>query len=138
MLIRRLLGQNPQALAASKPDKTPTELTTPETYLGYARLERLANLHVLPDRPYRYVLPKSVPQSALAYGGVWTVEQQRILAGPGARLRLHFIAKNVYLVAGGTGTIRVLVDGKPMLTLRVGGISRLYTLLEYQETREAL
>ena len=138
MLIRRLLGENPSALAASRPDKTPTELTTPETYLGYARLERFVNLRVLPDRPYRYVLPKSVPQSALAYGGVWTVGRQRILAGPGARLQLHFIAKNVYLVAGGSGTIRVLVGGKPVRTLRIGGINRLYTVLEYPETRDAL
>ena len=47
--------------------------------------------------------------------------------GRGARLRLHFEASNVYIVMGGKGTVRALVDGKPERTLRVDA-ERLYTV----------
>jgi Thioredoxin like C-terminal domain len=77
----------------------------------------------------RYELPQALGQNDLAYGGSWQVESQRIIAGPGARLRLHFYARNVYLVAGAKGRIRVLVEGKPLRTVAVTA-DKLYTLVE--------
>ena len=59
------------------------------------------------------------------------------MSGPGARLRLNFLAHSVHLVLGGQGTVRVLLDGKPARKVRVNG-SRLYTLLEQPSLRQRL
>ena len=37
---------------------------------------------------------------------------------------------------GGSGGLQVLVNGKPVRTIQVGGLSRLYTLLSYPNVRE--
>jgi len=82
-------------------------------------------------REASYQLLRALPLNAYAYGGRWRVGKERIVAGRGARLRLHFRAKNVFLVLGGHGTLDVLVDGQRKRRLPVEGISRLYTLLSY-------
>ena len=74
----------------------------------------------------------------LAYGGQWQVERERILAGRSARLRLHFHARNVFLVLGGHGRIDVLVDRRPQPQIKVAGISRLYTILRYASVRDGI
>ena len=134
--IRRLLGEPAQAQLASVKDTTPQHPTTPESYLGWERLQRYSGSELVPDRVVPYKFPRSVPLNTLAYDGVWRVERQRIVAIDRARLRLHFLAQNVHLVLGGRGMLRVLVDGKPVHTIRVGGLSRLYTLLSYPTLRE--
>ena len=42
----------------------------------------------------------------------------------------------VYLVLSGRGRLQVLVGGRPVKTIRVGGLSRLYTLLRYPSLSE--
>ena len=59
------------------------------------------------------------------------------MAGRDARLRLHFHAHDVYLVLGGSGTVRVLLDGRAVRMMRVSG-DRLYTLLSGAKLREGL
>ena len=54
-----------------------------------------------------------------------------------ARLRLHFQASKVFLVLGGHGKVGVLVDGKPVKTVRVNG-DRLYTLVDSPRELQAL
>jgi cytochrome c biogenesis protein CcdA/thiol-disulfide isomerase/thioredoxin len=133
--IRALLGM-PGAQLASVKDKTPTHFTTPESYLGWERLDRYAGSTIVPDRAYGYRFPVALPLNDLAYSGIWKVERQRIDAVHAARLRLHFVAQNVYLVLGGTGRLQVLIDGKTVRTIPISGISRLYTLLQYPRERE--
>jgi hypothetical protein len=74
----------------------------------------------------------------LAYGGFWRVERQRIVAGRHARLRLHFLARNIYLVLGGHGRLALFVNGQPAGQIRISGISRLYTLQKYARVRGGL
>jgi hypothetical protein len=109
---------------------------TPESYLGWQRLERYSGSQLVPDRVVPYKFPRTVPMNTLAYDGLWKVERQRIVAVDRARLRLAFLAQNVYLVLGGSGSLQVLVDGRPVRTIQVGGLSRLYTLLQYPNVRE--
>jgi hypothetical protein len=101
---------------------------TPETYLGTDRLSSLVGSPVVEGREATYTIPKVVPQNDVAYGGRWTVGRERIVAGEGARLRLSYHARNVYLVLGGTGDVQVAVDGDPVKTVSVTG-DRLYTLV---------
>jgi hypothetical protein len=128
-LIRQLLGEPGQA-RAELADMTPTELTTPETYLGFSRTdERYTGLRIQPDSPRTYRLPQRLAQNDWAYGGTWTVEDERALSGPGARIGLHFHARDVYLVMGGGGRVQITVDGRRVAAIPVRGISRLYTVV---------
>ena len=134
--IRKLLGEPATAQLASVKDTTPEHPTTPESYLGWERLQRYAGSELVPDRIVPYKFPRTVPLNTLAYDGLWRVERQRIVAIDRSRLRLHFLAQAVYLVLGGHGKIKVLVNGTPVRTVRVDGLSRLYTLLRYPKVRE--
>ena len=133
-VIRRLLAEKalPKPVSASIRDQTPTELLTPETYLGSARIDRFVGSRLVPGREADYSIPKVVPQSSFGYGGRWTVEKERIVAGRNARLRLSFHARKVFLVLGAndrTGTVQVTVDGRSLQTVQVTD-DRLYILAE--------
>ena len=138
--IRTLLGENAGMLPVANKlsDPTPTGAMTPESYLGYQRLTRFSDRSITPDRFAAYRFPtRSLQPNELSYAGRWRVEPEDIVAGPGARLRLSFLARSVHLVLGGRGSVRVLVDGKPVRTVRVNG-SRLYTLFEAPNQRNGL
>jgi cytochrome c biogenesis protein CcdA/thiol-disulfide isomerase/thioredoxin len=111
------------------PDKTPTGELSPETYVGYDRLQYLApSNEVVPNAPAVYHFPASLPMGGLGLSGTWTEHAQEATAGSDARLELGFLAQDVYLVLGGTGTISVSVNGHHTQTIDVAGIPRLYTL----------
>ena len=135
-LIRRLLGDNGRS-ARSLADTTPTGLLTPESYLGYARLANYVGTTPVPDVEARYVFARSIPENALSYGGRWRVGSERIVAGPDARLRLRFQARDVYIVLGGHGTVKTLIDGKPAGTIHVNA-ERLYTVRSSKTPESAL
>jgi cytochrome c biogenesis protein CcdA/thiol-disulfide isomerase/thioredoxin len=133
-VIRTLLAEKglPSPVSSSIRNQTPTDLLTPETYLGSARIDRFVGSRLVRGRETRYTIPRVVPQNAFAYGGRWTVERERIVAGADARLRLSFHARKVFLVLGSGGaarSVRVVLDGKPVKTVRVTE-DRLYTLVD--------
>ena len=134
-LIRQLLGTN-GAHARPEPNTTPTGLLTPETYLGYSRIANYVGSAISPDLSADYLLPPTLPENTLAYGGEWHVGPERIVAGRNASLRLHFHAKNVYIVLGGRGTVHELIDGKPTGVLHVDA-QRLYTVRASNKTADA-
>ena len=137
--IRALLGETVKTQPTSVEGDTPTELTTPESYLGYQRLARFANGRVAPDVESAYGFPNgALPKDALAYAGRWKVERERIVAGRGAHVRLQFQAKDIFLVLGGKGRVGVLVDGRTMRTVAVSGPPRLYTLARFPHYRQGL
>jgi cytochrome c biogenesis protein CcdA/thiol-disulfide isomerase/thioredoxin len=134
-LIRQLLGAK-GAHAKAEPDTTPTGLLTPETYLGYARIANYVGSPITPDNGANYLLPDDLPQNTLAYGGEWRVGAQEVVAGQEASLRLHFHAKDVYVVLGGHGTVRAFIDGRPTGVLHVDA-QRLYTVRTSKTTDDA-
>jgi hypothetical protein len=109
---------------------------TPETYLGYSRLANYVGTAISPDADASYKLPSDLPQNTIAYGGRWHVGGEQIVALQNASLRLHFHAKDVYVVLGGRGTVRALVDGRPTRTLQVDA-QRLYTVRSSNTTADA-
>ncbi|HUQ21584.1 MAG TPA: cytochrome c biogenesis protein DipZ [Gaiellaceae bacterium] len=134
--IRSLLGADAPA-ASGLEDRSPHGQVTPETYLGYKRLDRNAGEEAVEDKPHAYTLPRGLLANELAFGGIWTVEDERAVAGLSASLRLQYRARNVYLVLTGRGSVRVLVDGKPERTVEVAA-DRLYTLAERQQIGDHL
>jgi cytochrome c biogenesis protein CcdA/thiol-disulfide isomerase/thioredoxin len=135
--IRSLLGEKPASPASDRlRDLTPVGLLTPETYLGYGRIDRFTGSKLYPDKEATYTIPPALGKDDFAYGGRWTVRAQRIVAGKGARLQLRYYARKIYLVLGGHGTVQVLVDGKPHRVVRVRS-DRLYTLVDRDSIDEA-
>jgi cytochrome c biogenesis protein CcdA/thiol-disulfide isomerase/thioredoxin len=134
--IRDLLGDT-GVKAKTVPNLTPTEFQTPESYLGYARLERYAGSKPVPNREASYTFAKKLPLNDLSYAGRWTVAGEYITAGQSAALRLHFQADDIYIVLGGKGTVQTLIDGKPTGTLDVNSY-RLYTVLAGKTSRNGV
>ena len=135
-LIRRLLGDN-GSHARQLADTTPTGLLTAESYLGYARLSNYVGTNPVPNVDHAYHFAPDIPQNTLSYDGRWRVGAQQIVAGPNARLRLRFQAKNVYIVLGGHGTVHALINGKPAGTIKVDA-QRLYTVRSSSRFESAL
>ena len=137
--IRLLLAATHKSLpAALRPrDRTPTELRTPESYLGYARIGAYAGSPLKADEPARYTFRGALGQDEYAYAGTWTVEGERILAGRDARLRLHFQARSVHVVLGGRGVVHARLNGHALRTVQVTA-DRLYTLVTQKRAREGL
>ncbi|HJX48375.1 MAG TPA: hypothetical protein VJ375_11040, partial [Gaiellaceae bacterium] len=140
--IRSLLAEAgasslPQRMTAVA-DATPKELAlTPESYLGTARLARYVGSPIKPNVAADYTFAKTIPQDDLSYAGVWNVGAQRIVAGMGAQLRLHYQARYVYVVLGGRGTAQTLIDGKPSKTLHVN-MDKLYTVVSQSSATNGL
>jgi thiol-disulfide isomerase/thioredoxin len=131
-VIRELLAEDASGPLVSDEieDETPSGEQTPETYLGYQRLDRFTGSRIVPDEEAEYSIPALVPRHGVAYGGRWTVEGERIVAGEDARLRLSFRGRNVFLVLGTDGdrkTVEVTLDGEPVGTVQVTQ-DDLYTL----------
>jgi cytochrome c biogenesis protein CcdA/thiol-disulfide isomerase/thioredoxin len=139
-LIRQLLLAAHPGLKlpppTSVPDETPNGEMSPETYIGYERLQYLiTSKPVLKDAPQAYEFPRRLPLGGLGLAGTWTDHAQEATAGQGARLELSFVASDIYLVLGGSGTLNVAVNGKEVQTIHVGGTPRLYTLFRAPVTR---
>jgi cytochrome c biogenesis protein CcdA/thiol-disulfide isomerase/thioredoxin len=136
--IRRLLGERARTPRTSVQDRTPGDITTPETYLGYGRLDRHAG-PVIFDKEAAYRLPRrALVQDELAYAGRWTLTLELAAAGEGARLRLRFQANDVFLVLAGEGRVDVLVDGRRVKSVAVSGLPRLYTLARFPKLKHGL
>jgi thiol-disulfide isomerase/thioredoxin len=119
------------------PDRTPQYQITPESYLGYQYNEPyLDGEAVQQDTMADYSPPTDLAQNTFAFGGQWNVGSEGAVAGSGATLSLRFQAEDVYLVLGGSGTVKVAVNGRPTRTVVVRGVPTLHTLVgpgDYQE-----
>ena len=137
--IRTLLAASKATPSAEAiPDRTPTQGQTPETYLGWERLSpAYAGSPIEEGRFAGYTMPPNLAADGYAYGGRWKVEPERIVAGPGARLRIRYAGNRVHLVMTGNGTVDVSVDGHHVRRMRING-DRLYTLLDADDPHEGL
>ena len=112
----------------------PSQLATPETYLGTARAEGWID-----GEPHggtsTYMRPtSSLALSSFAYGGTWKIASQQALALSNATIDAEVQAKNIYIVlsppAHGSGQVAVSVDGLHTQTLDVTG-QRLYHVAQF-------
>lgn len=131
-LIRQLLlAAHPNATlpqATHVADTTPT-LTdqTPETYLGATRASTYAG-GALHSGTHTFAFPDRLPANEFALRGTWSVAGEAITAKQNAGIKLNFLADDIYLDVGGTGTVTATVDGRTK-TYHVSGAPNIYTLL---------
>jgi cytochrome c biogenesis protein CcdA/thiol-disulfide isomerase/thioredoxin len=96
----------------------PSEVATPETYLGTARAQgwRVEPKEGIHD--YGTSLPAQLGLNEFAYSGTWNIAEQPATAVSAADIDTQFEAKNVYLVLSSAGEsprqVQVLLDGKPI------------------------
>ncbi len=141
--IRQLLvDAHPQVElppATDVPDLTPTELMSPETYLGYDRLQYLAGATAIQEgAPATYAFPSSIAVGEYGLSGTWTIGSEAATAGTDARLELDFEARDVYLVLGGSGTLSLTLNGRAAGLIDVSGVPRLYTLVSGPSEQSSL
>lgn len=100
MAIQELLKENGQEVTITpQPQMYTIQTKTPETYLGYARMERYAsNERVKKDEPFAYSLPKKIPQNTFGYEGSWKVGKDSALSYPESKLVINYSSKDVFLV----------------------------------------
>jgi cytochrome c biogenesis protein CcdA/thiol-disulfide isomerase/thioredoxin len=129
--IRALLTANGVTTLPARtdvPDKTPTAETTPESYVGYQEEQYDVGTTIVHNKATVYNAPATIPLSHFAFNGTWADNSQEATAGDHASIDLHFVANDVYLVMGGTGSVTVSFNGRPLTTIEVSGVPRLYTL----------
>jgi cytochrome c biogenesis protein CcdA/thiol-disulfide isomerase/thioredoxin len=135
-VIRTLLAEPglPEPVSGEIEGERAGPVGTPESYLGYERVERFSSGELVRDREAEYAFPDSLPFNGVALSGRWTVEGERSVAGEDARLRLNYTAREVNLVLGTdgpeAGTVEVLVDGEPTgsVTVTRDDLYRLVTI----------
>jgi cytochrome c biogenesis protein CcdA/thiol-disulfide isomerase/thioredoxin len=88
---------------------------TPELYLGYERLERLASPEdFIANQTTTFSSPEVLPNNSFAYQGDWLLMPEYAAPSKGARLYLNFEAKEVFLVARSrskVSQIKIELDG---------------------------
>ncbi|HEX3693439.1 MAG TPA: redoxin domain-containing protein [Solirubrobacteraceae bacterium] len=101
----------------------PSEVATPETYLGTNRAQGWR------DGPHEGTHDYGAPPAQLslnefAFSGTWEIAGQPAAALADAGVDLEFEAKNVYLVLSSQGelprSVRVLLDGRPIPAREAG------------------
>lgn len=131
--IQELLKEaNPQ-LSFAAPKFTPPqerensgircEPPTPETYLGFARGDRIANAGGYQNlRKAAYAAPAAIPLDGYALSGTWLATPEALAHhtqnASADSLTLHYRATSVYLVAGAddvsSAPLYITQDGKPV------------------------
>ena len=120
----------------------PSDLATPETYLGLARAERWFPTAAAAGTTRYHAPPLArIPESHFAFDGEWTVDSERATAGRGASIRADVSGKRVFLVMSSRGDrprrVRVFADGRAERTVTVRG-QTLYTLLSLPRMRRGV
>lgn len=150
--IRRLLGLGKGTLVQG--EKVGFSFAeTPETYLGYTRAQSFASVEpVTRGEPMPYSFPSDLRRHDWALSGNWEIDRENVTSKQeNAALRLHFIARKVFLVLGSedgkTIHVHVFLNKKPPGNLAGADIKdgvltidreRLYELIDQGAVKEGL
>ncbi|MGU3653116.1 cytochrome c biogenesis protein DipZ [Mycolicibacterium sp. A43C] len=114
-LIRQLLSDGDGGAlpaATERSDDTPTAPTTPETYFSVGKVVNYGGTGVYDEGTHTFDFPDRLAPDSFALRGPWALDYQGITAqARGSAIRLNYRARNVYLVVGGDGTVRITRDG---------------------------
>lgn len=121
--IRFLLGMD-KAEPENKADDIYEVNLTPETYLGYRRMENFKGVAgIVKDISAHYIYPDYIANDEWSLSGSWLISSEKIISmGKDAAIKLHFRGKNVYAVMGVTEkpvTIKLRLNDSP-LTVNAG------------------
>lgn len=131
-LIRELLTDaNPDVQlppATEVDDETPTEKTTPETYLGTTKEVNFGGGEAYSTKTHTFVAPTTLARDSFALDGEWNLATQFVEPRSLASIRLEYTASEVRIVLAGQGEVTVTRDGKST-TFMVEGTPQSYPLV---------
>jgi len=112
--IRFLLGVSKPLAHERAETSIGSFFQTPETYFGYARAANFYSPEIIAkESALNYSYPAQLPLHGWALQGLWKIAADKITAmTPGASIKLHFRAKNIYAVLGSAGQKTILVKVK--------------------------
>lgn len=96
-------------------DEAPADwrrLRSPETYLGYVRMQSFAS----PEGESVYAFPQTLRVNHWALSGVWRIgSESAVLDEPGGRIAYRFHARDLHLVMGSHTPVpfRISLDARP-------------------------
>jgi cytochrome c biogenesis protein CcdA/thiol-disulfide isomerase/thioredoxin len=136
--IRDLLAEagarQTEAMAEPRGVVTPTQATTPETYVGTDRADGFSTAPGFGTRAYTATPAGRLALNRFTLGGIWTAGPQAARAGIGAALAARIHARDVYVVlsppASGPGRAQIAIDDRPPRTFAVD-TQRLYPLAHF-------
>jgi cytochrome c biogenesis protein CcdA/thiol-disulfide isomerase/thioredoxin len=103
----------------------PSEIATPETYMGTLRAQGWVNGPKTGTHDYGPPPSGTLALNDFAYSGTWNITSQPAEAISGAGVDFEFKAKNVYLVLSSPGErplpVQVLMDGHTISAADAGG-----------------
>jgi cytochrome c biogenesis protein CcdA/thiol-disulfide isomerase/thioredoxin len=115
-LIRQLLtdakpdAQLPPPVDSA--DTTPQADTTAETYLSVGKVVNYGGTGPYDEGSFNFSYPPRLPDDSFALRGAWALDYQGATSGSeDSGIALNYRAKDVYIVAGGEGTLTVTRDG---------------------------
>jgi cytochrome c biogenesis protein CcdA/thiol-disulfide isomerase/thioredoxin len=119
------------------PDNTPTDPgQTPEIPLGAGRTTALANgPRAVGAGTYAY--PSALGPGEAALTGTWNAGQEALTSGRDAGIKLDFLARDVYLDVGGTGTVTATLDGRST-TYTVSGAPGIHRVVSGSSSRRGV
>lgn len=144
-MIRKLLeeGGSVDSEETGMLDLTPQTRRTPETYLGYGRIDRVANVGgIVEDAIQTYTAPPGLDTHYIAFGGQWLITREYAQSQKGSKLLLQYEGRDVFLVMRSVDPnkavdVHVKLDGKVFSTgpdLQKGVVrvrdDRLYTIMQ--------
>lgn len=97
--IQELLSETGADVSSTTIDNPDYQISsrTPETYLGYLRLDSLSSPEGLTkDRLTSYTLPTNLATNTYALEGDWTITPEHSLSTAGAKLHINFESKQVF------------------------------------------
>lgn len=131
--IRFLLGINELAMLKNEENIPVAYSQTPETYLGYERADINRSPKLIKDKAFAYQFTEKLPINAWSLAGLWQANADSIMAAEAnAALKIHFNAKNVFIVMGNSTSkpiyVKVKLNNVEMQSLLVDKYS-LYNIL---------
>ncbi len=136
--IRYLLKVDSENKLLPQP-KNGSSWVTPETYLGYGRMQSFASLdQIKQETPVLFNYPnRALALNYWALSGTWIIFRDNIEATTaGSSIKLHFNAAKVYAVMGAPDkatdvTVTITLDGKILSTKKMRiDHTQLYTLVD--------
>ncbi|MCW4386104.1 cytochrome c biogenesis protein DipZ [Salinibacterium sp. SYSU T00001] len=132
--IRELLRQADPDVTLPSPtdvtDETPTEKTTPETYLSPNKAVNFGGEERYSAQTTTFRYPDSQARDTFALEGDWMLDTQAIEPVGSGSIRLEYTASEVRMVLAGDGAVTLTVDGEQR-EFEVSGTPNSYPLAEF-------
>jgi thiol-disulfide isomerase/thioredoxin len=117
--IRFLLGVG-EGSTVSNPNQPFFSKETPETYLGYSRMDNFSSPEsISQNASAAYTYPNTLSMNHWALNGTWIISADKITSvSQGAGIKLHFSGKKVYAVMGAAQKpllIKLSLNGRPLI-----------------------